>query len=271
MFFALAAEERFDRALLADKNADLVALYLAIQTDVDPLIERLRKYSDTHLRKSEEKRREHFYKVRALSTAKMSNVERGARLVFLNKTCFNGLWRVNAAGLFNVPFGTYAKPRILNAEVLRSAHVALAKATIRVADFSDITKELVAGDVVYFDPPYVPLSKTASFTAYSSDAFGADAQARLADDLISLKERQVFAMLSNASTVSSRALYATRGFHVTTIRAKRSINSDRTKRGDVEELVVTNFPARESAHALPLHRAPDPRSSASTADLGATE
>ena len=174
MFFALAAEpkRRFTRALLADKNAELVTLYQVIKNDVEPLIDRLRGYQDDYYRLDDDKRRERFYEVRALDSGTLTPVERGARLLFLNRTCFNGLWRVNASGRFNVPFGKYASPRILDVEVLRAAHEALAIAEIHLADFSFITKQLKRGDFVYFDPPYVPVSKTANFTAYASDPFG---------------------------------------------------------------------------------------------------
>jgi DNA adenine methylase len=243
MFFALTAEPRprFDRALLADKNAELVALYQAIKTNVEPLIDRLRTYSEEHLRRSDDKRREHFYEVRALDTVTMTTVERGARLLFLNKTCFNGLWRVNAAGRFNVPFGKYTRPKILDVEVLRAAHQALSIAEVRLADFSELTQQLKAGDFAYFDPPYVPVSKTANFTAYASDRFGPEEQERLATELAVLKKRGVQAMLSNAATDESRALYQRHGFFVDTIQAARAINSDPSKRGDVTELVVTTY------------------------------
>jgi DNA adenine methylase len=243
MFFALAAEprRRFDRALLADKNAELVALYQSIKSDVDGLIERLRSYQDDHLRKPDKGRREHYYEVRAQTTATMSPVDRGARLLFLNKTCFNGLWRVNSSGLFNVPFGKYTTPKILDAGVLKAAHEALSIATVRLADFAEVTSELEAGDFAYFDPPYVPVSKTANFTAYGSDRFGVEEQERLATELARLRGRKVKAMLSNAATPESRALYTRHGFFVDSIRAARSINSDPTKRGDVDELVVTTY------------------------------
>ncbi len=245
MFFALSAEpkRRFRRALLADKNAELVALYQAIKADVEPLIERLRIYQDEHLRKDDEKRREHFYEVRALGTSTMTTVERGARLLFLNKTCFNGLWRVNASGQFNVPFGKYTKPRILDADVLRAAQEALQVADIELADFAQITKRLRADDFVYFDPPYLPVSKTANFTAYSSP-FGHEEQERLATELTTLKARGVNAMLSNAATKESKKLYGRHGFFVDTIHAARAINSDPSKRGDVEELVVMTYRLR---------------------------
>jgi len=257
MFFALAAEpvRRFDRALLADKNAELVALYQAIKVDVEPLIDRLRGYQDDYLRLDDDARRKHFYEVRALTTETMTTVERGARLLFLNKTCFNGLWRVNAKGQFNVPFGKYTSPRILDVDVLRAAHEALSVAEIRLADFSELTRELRRGDFAYFDPPYVPVSKTANFTAYASTRFGPAEQERLADELAVLKKRGVSAMLSNASTDEIRALYEGHGFIVDTIQAARAINSDPKKRGDVSELVVTTY---ETGEVRPAKPAPKP-------------
>jgi DNA adenine methylase len=258
MFFALAAEpeRRFDRALLADKNAELVLLYQAIKSDVEALIDRLRGYQDDHLARDDEGRRAHFYAVRAQSTAPMTPVERGARLLFLNKTCFNGLWRVNASGQFNVPFGRYAKPKILDVGVLRAAHEALAIATVRRADFSAVTQKLGKDDFVYFDPPYVPVSKTSNFTAYASDGFGPEEQERLASELARLKARGVRAMLSNAGTAEGVALYEKHGFYVEKIRAARMINSDPTKRGDVDELIVTTYKAAKAAKAAKPPPAP---------------
>lgn len=251
MFFALAAEpkRRFTRAILADKNAELVTLYQVIKNDVGPLIDRVRGYQDDYYRLDDDKRRERFYEVRALDSTTLDPVERGARLLFLNRTCFNGLWRVNAAGRFNVPFGKYTSPRILDAEVLQAAHEALSVAEIHLADFSFVTKQLKRGDFAYFDPPYVPVSKTANFTAYASDPFGPAEQERLASELARLKKIGVHAMLSNASTHEMRKLYVGHDFVVAEIQAARSINSDPSKRGDVTELVVTTYDPGKAATA----------------------
>ena len=256
MFFALSAElrRRFDRAVLADQNEELVWLYRAIKTEVEPLIERLRRLQDEHFRRDEDGRREHFYDVRKQTTAEMTKVERGARLLFLNKTCFNGLWRVNASGRFNVPFGKYAKPRILDAGVLLAARDALKIATILHADFSEVTSKLKKGDFAYFDPPYVPVSKTANFTAYSS-RFGPEEQERLAVELATLRKRGVRAMLSNAATQEMIDLYEGHDFHVSKIHAARAINSDPSKRGTVEELVVTTYgESKQTKRAVPVRR-----------------
>ena len=250
MFFHLASEPkpRFKRALLADKNAELVALYQAIKGDVDQLIRRVKKYQDEHLLKDPDERREHFYEIRALSTDKMRSAERGARLLFLNRTCFNGLWRVNQSGQFNVPFGRYEKPKILDEKVLRAAHDAFANVEVRVADFSVIANELSEGDFAYFDPPYAPVSKTANFTAYASDRFGQNEQERLALACVELEKRGVRAMLSNASTPEIEHLYKRSGFYVDRISAARAINSDPLKRGEVAEIVATTYaPRRKKA------------------------
>ena len=260
MFFALAAEpkRRFTRALLADKNAELVTLYQVIKDDVEPLIDRLRGYQENYYRLDDEKRRERFYEVRAFDSSKLTPVERGARLLFLNRTCFNGLWRVNASGQFNVPFGKYASPRILDVEVLRAAHEALEVAEIHLADFSVIAKKLKRGDFAYFDPPYVPVSKTANFTAYASDPFGPKEQERLATELARLKKAGVYAMLSNAATPEMKALYVHHGFVVDSIQAARSINSDPSKRGDVTELVVTTYDLPAAKPAKPAAKPAKP-------------
>lgn len=235
LYFALASgkERPFRRALLADKNAELVATYCAIRDDVDAVIDALKDYKYD---------RDLFYRIRELDTSEMTGVARAARLIFLNKTCFNGLWRVNAAGKFNVPFGRYKSPRILDEAALRAASRALAGAEIVHGDFTSVTRELGAGDFVYFDPPYVPLSKTASFTSYAVDRFGPAEQERLVAELHLLRARGARAMLSNAYNEETARLYAEFAFHV--IDAPRSINSDPTKRQSTRELIVTTWEKR---------------------------
>jgi DNA adenine methylase len=232
LFFALAEDttRAFDRAILADQNEDLVACYRAVKNDLGALIDALRGYRHD---------RDTFYRVREESSDGKSDVERGARLLYLNRTCFNGLWRVNAAGKFNVPFGRYENPRIVDEEGLRLASEALSRADILHADFEDATRGLGAGDFVYFDPPYVPRTKTSSFTAYASAGFGPGDQARLSRLLRELRDRGVLAMLSNADTEGARELY--KDFAVEVVRAPRSINSNAKKRGNVNELLVTSW------------------------------
>jgi DNA adenine methylase len=247
LFFALAEEARskrihrraFAKAVLADQNEELIACYRAVRDDVEAVITALGAYRyDKDL----------FYETRQLDTAGMSDTERAARLLFLNRTCFNGLWRVNASGKFNVPFGRYKNPRFLREDDLRAASAALTGVRIEVADFKAVTKKLGEGDLAYLDPPYVPLSKTAAFTAYGKDGFTAEDQERLADELFAMKKRGVLAMLSNADTKATRALY--KGLCIHVVRVPRLINSDPTKRGGTDELIVTTW-GRPGVHERP--------------------
>ena len=232
LYFALASEtpRRFKRATLADTNADLVALYQALRTDVEGLIDTLGQYRyEADL----------FYATRELDPDTMAPVERAARLLFLNKTCFNGLWRVNSKGKFNVPFGRFVNPKIVDPPRLREAAKALRHATCKLGDFAKVTKDAKPGDFVYFDPPYVPVSTTANFTAYGKVAFGPPQQERLVAELQRLKALGVKALLSNADTPSTRALYAK--FRVRVVHMRRSINSATEKRGLSPELLVDTW------------------------------
>lgn len=255
MFFSLADGRRFERARLADKNEELVALYRVIKTDIDALVARLREISTAYAAMDQEAQRELFYAERQKKTATMSAVDRGARLLFLNKTCFNGLWRVNSKGVFNTPFGRYDNPRILDEDLLRAAHVALQRAEIVNEDFESVLKGLGPADFVYFDPPYMPVSKTANFTAYAAEGFGMEEQERLADRMVELRERGVRAMLSNGASPEVEALYRRHRLHVDRIQARRSINSDPSKRGEVVELVVTTYDATGRVQQAPAPRA----------------
>jgi DNA adenine methylase len=249
VFFRLAAEEpkRYRRAILADKNEHLIALYRAIQARVHEVVETLGDLAKRHLDLSAERREAHFYEIRNREPDESDVVARGVRLLFLNKTCFNGLWRENASGKNNVPYGRYANPKILDVDALLAAHRALRGVKLKVADFAKVTQRLGNGDFVYFDPPYVPVSKTANFTAYAKDGFGPKEQERLRDLLAALHARGVGAMLSNARTSDTEHLY--RDFHRTAVPMPRAINSDPGKRGDVEELVVWNRPAERPRQA----------------------
>ena len=196
-----------------------------------------------------------YYRVRDEDPRTLTDAARGARLIFLNRTCFNGLWRVNRSGKFNVPFGRYTNPRIVDAEGLRAASAALARAEVLTADFADVTRSLGPGDFVYFDPPYVPVSKTASFTSYAKGGFGPDDQRRLADELARLRTAGVAAVLSNADTALTRDLY--RDFAVHLVTSARAINSRASGRGPVGELVVTSWgaPGVHPQEAAPVARA----------------
>jgi DNA adenine methylase len=197
---------------------------------VDGLIRALKKYRYD---------KELFYETRAKDPSRLSDAARGARFLFLNKTCFNGLWRVNSKGQFNVPFGTYKNPKILDEETLREAALGLAGVELVTGDFRTVTKRAKRGDFVYLDPPYVPLSRTAGFTAYAMEGFREKDQARLSEELSRLAKKGVKAMLSNHDTKETEVLY--KDFWTRVVNVRRSINSDITKRGDTREIIVTNW------------------------------
>jgi DNA adenine methylase len=227
VFFALAAQGRFRRAVIADANAELVVCYQTIREDVDGVVAALRKHRNDH---------DEYYRVRAQDPGELSLAARAARLVFLNRCGYNGLYRVNSKGVFNVPFGRYRRPLICDEEKLRAVARALRTVKITCADFAKVLVKPGPGDFVYLDPPYVPISPTSSFTAYAARDFGAEAQARLAEALRALSARRVAALLSNSDCTATRKLY--RGLEIERIRARRSINSVAGRRGPVNEILV---------------------------------
>ncbi|MBN2192047.1 MAG: DNA adenine methylase [Polyangiaceae bacterium] len=231
VFFALASRKRFRRAVLADRNAELVDVYRALQQDVDGVIRWLVKYGENH-------NEDAFYHVRANRPTRL--VHRAARLIYLNKTGYNGLYRVNRAGEFNVPYGRYKRPRILDEPNLRAAAAALQGVELVVDDFSAVSRQARAGDAVYFDPPYLPLSRTSSFTAYDRHPFELEDHQRLAATFADLARRGVPTVLSNSATPATRALYA--AWTLWEVQVGRSINSQTHLRGPVAELLVVNRP-----------------------------
>jgi DNA adenine methylase len=229
LFFHLAgqAPRPFKKAVLCDQNEELIALYQSLRDDVEALIEELRPYTND---------KELFLRVRAIDPKLLTTVQRGARLLFLNRTCYNGLWRVNSKNIFNVPFGRYARPKILDAPRLRKAAEALQGVDLRCADFITVTKAAKPGDFVYFDPPYVAASDTADFATYGPLGFSHEDQVRLRDELQRLGNAGVELLLSNADTAESRALY--KGMQVKSVTARRSISRVGDQRNSVHELLV---------------------------------
>jgi DNA adenine methylase len=229
MFFYLAPE----RAVLSDALADLIRTYEVVRGSVDELIERLEALKATHSA-------EQFYEIRDRFNTKRraAKIDRAAWFIYLNKTCFNGLFRTNKSGDFNVPVGHYRDPRVVDPQVLRRASELLAKAELRHETFDGLLKTAKAGDVVYMDPPYVPLSKTASFSAYADGGFGPRDQQRLAEVFRDLDARGCLLALSNSDTPVVRDLYA--GFDITEIVAPRVISSKVDRRDAVTELLVRN-------------------------------
>jgi DNA adenine methylase len=228
IFFELARLGRIDRAVLCDTNAELIETYRAVKETPEDVIHALGDHRNLE---------KHYYAVRALDPALLSPPERAARAIYLNRCGYNGLYRVNLTGKFNVPFGRYANPTICDAEGLRAASRALQRAELIVGDFSAPVAKLRRGDLAYFDPPYVPLSVTSSFTAYTRDGFTLDDQRRLRDQALVLKRRGVSVLLSNSSAPSVYELY--RGdFTCTKVAARRMVNCNGDGRGRINELLI---------------------------------
>lgn len=230
---ALFFSRRPRRALLSDINPALVATFVAIRDDVEGVIGGLRQLTKRHSKAR-------YYEVREqYNRGRQGAVNRAATFIYLNKTCFNGLHRVNRKGEFNVPVGSYQNPRILNEDGLRAASEALRGAHLRCAPFDALLEHAKPGDFVYFDPPYEPVSRTASFTSYASGGFTQDDQGRLRDVFVELDRRGCKLMLSNSDVPFIHELYSR--YAVDTVAAPRAINCNGKKRGRVSEVVVRNY------------------------------
>lgn len=241
MYFHLRNDSAFRSALLADANPDVHNVFSVVRDHVDALLAALRRHQALYLTRDAQGRAEYFYAVRSKHpNARTSAVDRAARMLFLNRTCFNGLWRENKSGRFNTPHGRYASPVIAPAAKLLAASAALQVATIEKADFRRIPRLARDHDVdfVYLDPPYHPVSATSAFNAYSQGGFPASAQAELRDVCVELDQMGVRFMLSNSDCPLIRELYE--DFDVRTVMAPRAVNCKGGKRGAVAEVVVRN-------------------------------
>jgi DNA adenine methylase len=217
-------------AMLSDCNEELINCYQVIQQDPEKLINALKEHRNDP---------EYFYEVRTWDVRNLSDVQRAARLIFLNKTCFNGLYRVNSKGQFNVPFGKYKSPRICDENNLRAVSATLQNTVLNCQSFEQIVAQAEKGDFIYFDPPYQPISKTANFTGYTKNAFRSEDQERLALTFRKLSRRGCHVMLSNSDSEYVRDLYSK--FHIETVKANRAINCKGERRGAVNELLIMNY------------------------------
>jgi DNA adenine methylase len=220
------------RARLADCNRKLIEVYEVVRDDVDGLIDALRPHRND---------RDYYYRVRDLDPRTLDKIERAARIIYMNKTCYNGLYRENQRGEFNVPFGRYKRPRICDEARLRAASRALQGVELCAVDFADAVADAGEGDFVYFDPPYVPLNATSSFTSYSRFGFDDWDHQRLAEAVYELTLRGCRVMLSNSSAPLVYELYAHNGYALQEIEARRNINSRADRRGPVTELLILNY------------------------------
>jgi DNA adenine methylase len=222
-------------AFLSDVNVEIVDCYRAVRGHVEEVIRALGRH------RYEAK---HYYRVRGESPAELALPARAARTIFLNKTGFNGLYRVNSAGRFNVPIGRYTNPGFKSPGLfaaLRACSSALAGATIGHGDFEKRLRTVRQGDFVYLDPPYAPVSDTSDFTSYAAGGFAWSEQERLARACDDLWARGAWIMLSNSDVAPIRELYEGLGFRIRVVQAARSINSRATRRGKVREVVVRNY------------------------------
>lgn len=234
-FFHFADRRRFQKAVLNDMNPELVNCYTVVRDRLEALVARL----DAYRLELGWNTQEHFERVRSAEFD--DPVEKAARTIYLNRTCFNGLYRVNKAGKFNSPFGKYDNPSLYDAANIQACSIALRNfAELRCGDYSAAVHDAQAGDIVYFDPPYVPVSDTSNFTSYAGQ-FGPAEQKALSDLFRELVSRGVLVIQSNSDAPLVRELYEGFEFHV--VGAKRNVNSKGDKRGEVNELVIVGKPA----------------------------
>lgn len=234
---AVLFDLRPNRGVINDTNSELINLYNVIKNKEK--LELLLEDLQTHINEQE-----YFYQIRSWDRqddyANVPDFKKASRFIYLNKTCFNGLYRVNSKGHFNVPFGKYKNPDYVNEAVLRAVHHFLNENKIDIlnGDFEEAVAGAKAGDFIYFDPPYDPLSKTSSFTSYDKNNFGEKEQIRLRDTFIRLYEKGCYVLLSNSDTEFINDLYQLAGIDIVKVDANRSINSKGDKRGKIKEVLV---------------------------------
>lgn len=248
VLFNIISQYKFEQIIINDYNEDLMHLYNHIKNNKDKIINELKNLSDTYLSLNDDDRKNYYYKARELfNSEKSGTITKSVLFIFLNRTCFNGLYRVNSSGKFNVPYGSYKNPTILDIDNIVKVSEALSNVTILNGDFSIIEKYVDEKTFVYFDPPYRPLSVTSSFTSYEKNDFNDEEQIRLANFYKYLhNEKHAKLMLSNSDPKNINenddffdVLY--KDFNIKRVEAKRAINSDRNGRGKITELLITNY------------------------------
>lgn len=244
LFFALNEQQlSVEKYSLNDLNADLINCYTIVRNRVDDLIEILSSME----RDCSEKR---YYLVR--QSDPQTSLTRAARTIYLNRLCFNGLYRLNRGGQFNVPYGHLKKPKVCNETVLREASRSLQRATLSTSDFAQAVSKSRSGDIIYFDPPYSPLSSTSNFSSYHNSSFGIDEHERLSATISELTSRKVRVILSNSDTRFTRACF--KHLNLYSIPARRSISASSSGRISVTELLGTNFAFDHKNSPIPIKK-----------------
>lgn len=258
VFFEVANTFDLDRSFILDINEELILVYKTIQNHVEELIELLTKTQELYLKLSEEERKNYYYEMRShfnltrdrnkinLQNYSKEWIERTTQFIFFNRTCFNGLWRVNSQGDFNVPMGRYKNPTICDRNNLRAVARILQKTDIHCGDFTDCEKWVDANTFIYFDPPYKPISKTSVFTAYSKQNFNDTEQLRLRDFFVKCDRKGAKLLLSNSDPKNEdpdNDFFETayQGYRIERVKASRNINSNAQKRGQINEILIRNY------------------------------
>jgi DNA adenine methylase len=230
-------ERNGQKCSISDLNSDLVLSYTTIRDRAESLINSLKNHEKNY----QEDSKSYYYSIRESNPR--SQIEKTSRLIFLNRTCFNGLYRVNSKGKFNVPLGKYTNPKIVNEDNLRSVSNILqsSRVDIKCRDFEAILSDAKKDDLVYFDPPYQPVSDTANFTGYTNKDFTCDDLARLAELCMKLNSKGCRVLLSNSNSKEVTDMFSTKPWKINKIKANRSINSNSKKRTGHFELLIKNY------------------------------
>ncbi len=237
LLFHMLIERNKQKCSISDLNSDLVLSYTTIRDKVESLINSLKNHEKNYQKDS----KSYYYSVR--ENKPRSQIEKTSRLIFLNRTCFNGLYRVNSKGKFNVPLGKYTNPKIVNEDNLRSVSHVLqsSKVDITCRDFEAVLRDAKKGDLVYFDPPYQPVSDTANFTSYTNKDFTHNDLGRLAELCMELDSKGCKVLLSNSDSKEVADMFSTKPWKINKIKANRSINSNSKKRTGHFELLIKNY------------------------------
>lgn len=256
VFLNIVQHFEIENVTLYDINKDLILTWKVVQQNVNELCDALHKIQNKYHKLSDEERKKMYYQTRSEFNDKKQKINyfkyshqwivHAATVIFLNKTCFNGLFRFNSKGEFNVPMGSYKNPKILDAENLQLVSDLLLKSTIKLADFKEVENDLLTDSFVYFDPPYRPLNLTSSFTAYNKTVFNDEHQKELAMVFKRNHLKGVKQMLSNSDPKNTNPddiffddLY--KNFNISRVPARRTINSNAKKRNAINEIIVTNY------------------------------